>query len=130
MTASERVAALRRARQRQARIEAATAQAIRAHWALERAIIAKQVAAERHDERVAKAEVVSASETAELARVCGSPEAAAEIVGWSIRDVRRVLKTENERRAESSGKKASPARRGHDDVPQVSRRGGPDDDGA
>jgi excisionase family DNA binding protein len=102
MTASDRLAALRRARQRQARIEAATTRAIKAHGGLERAITARQIAAERHDERVARAEALSESETADLARACGSAEAAAEILGWTVREVRRVLKAEIERGAASS----------------------------
>jgi hypothetical protein len=99
MSGSERVAALRRARQRQARIEAATARAIRAHAAVERAIQARAAAAEQHDERVARAEASASADTAELARVCGSADAAAEILGWSTRDVRRVVKGEAEAEA-------------------------------
>ena len=96
MSGSERVAALRRARQRQARIEAATARAIRAHAAVERAIKARAAAAEEHDERVVRAEAGASADTAELARVCGSADAAAEILGWSTREVRRVVKAEAE----------------------------------
>jgi hypothetical protein len=94
MSGSERVAALRRARQRQARIEAATARAIRAHAAVERAIKARAAAAEQHDERVARAEASASADTAELARVCGSAEAAGEILGWTTREVRRLVKAE------------------------------------
>jgi hypothetical protein len=60
------------------------------------------MAAERHDDRVARAEALSESETADLARACGSAEAAAEILGWSARDVRRILKAEIERGTDSS----------------------------
>jgi hypothetical protein len=130
MTASHRVAALRRARQRQARIEVATARAIKALGALDRAIIAKQVAAERADERVARAEAGSRSETAELVRACGSAEAAAEILGWSVREVRKTIKAEDERPAEGLVKKASPALRRLEEAPQGARTGGLDDDGA
>ncbi|TDO51552.1 hypothetical protein EV643_103291 [Kribbella sp. VKM Ac-2527] len=101
MAASERVAALRRARERQARIEVATARAIKAQASLARAIETKALAIQRYDERVANAEAASATETAELARVCGSAEAAAEILGWSVRDLRRVVKEERGRRAAS-----------------------------
>lgn len=99
MSASERVAALRRARERQARIESATARTVKAFTNLERAVEAKVQAIERYDERVAQAEAMSESETAELARVCGSAEAAAEILGLSARSVRRVVKSDRERRA-------------------------------
>jgi hypothetical protein len=111
MGASERVAALRRARERQARIEAATGRTIRAQTSLARAVEAKALAIERYDERIATAEESSATETAELAKVCGSAEAAAEILGCSVRDLQRVLKAEKERRAAS----APPTRRSSQD---------------
>ncbi|RZT17494.1 hypothetical protein EV649_5040 [Kribbella sp. VKM Ac-2569] len=98
MGASERVAALRRARERQARIEAATARAVKARDSLDRTIVAREVAIERYDERVADAEAAWAAETAELARVCRSADAAAEILGWSVRELRRVVKSDRERR--------------------------------
>jgi hypothetical protein len=91
---SERVAALQRARQRQARIEAATGRAVRARAALERANRSRELAIERHDEKVAAAEVASVREAAELSRVCGSTEAAAEILGLSMREMRRLLKSD------------------------------------
>jgi hypothetical protein len=103
MGASERVAALRRARERQARIEFATTRAIKAQISLAGAIQAKEAAIRRFDERVTAAEARSASEAAELAQVCGSADAAAEILGWSTRDVRRTLKAERERRAGTGG---------------------------
>jgi hypothetical protein len=108
---SSRVAALRRARQRQVRIESATARATRAQTALERAIKVRQLAAERHDERVRAAEAASAVEVVELARVCGSTEAAAEILGRPVQDVRRVLKSEHERSTATSEADARPTRR-------------------
>lgn len=103
MGANERVAALRRARQRHARIEAATARAIKAQTTLARAVQAKEAAIRRCDDHIAAAEAHSESETAELAQVCGSAEAVAEILGWSIREVRRALKSERERRADVGG---------------------------
>jgi hypothetical protein len=110
MGASERVAALQRARRRQARIEAATARAIRAQASLDRAIEAKAHAIQRYDERVASAEATSDAEAADLAKVCGSAEAAAEILGWSVAELRRVVKTHRERRAQT----AASTRRGDD----------------
>ena len=99
MGASERAAALRRARERQAKIEAATARTIKAHAALDRAVDAKDQAIARLEQRVADAEATWAAETARLASVCGSAEAAAEILGWSVRKLRRVVKAERERQA-------------------------------
>lgn len=98
MGASERVAALRRARERQARIEVATTRTIKAQTSLDRAIEAKALAVERYDERIADAEAVCAAEVADLARICRSAEAAAEILGWSVAELRRVVKAERERR--------------------------------
>lgn len=103
---SSRVAALRRSRQRQARIEAATARAAKAQAALDRAIKARSLAAQRHNERVRDAEEASAAEAAELARVCGSADAAAEILGWSVREVRKVIKSEHEQVPELPGRRA------------------------
>jgi len=103
MGAGERVAALRRARERQARIEGATTRAIKAQVSLARAIQAKETAIRRCDERVAIAEARSEAETVELAHVCGSADAAAEILGWSLREVRRTLKAHRERRAGTGG---------------------------
>lgn len=98
MGASERVAALRRARERQTRIEAATTRTMKARDSLDRAVVAREVAIERHDVRVAEAEIAWAAETAELAQICRSAEAAAEILGWSVRELRQVVKADRERR--------------------------------
>ncbi|GAB3934097.1 hypothetical protein GCM10029976_042560 [Kribbella albertanoniae] len=99
MGASDRAAALRRARERQARIEAATARTVLAHSNVKRAVEAKAQAMERHDERIAAAELTSETETTLLAKVCGSAEAAAEILGISQREVRRMVRAERERQA-------------------------------
>jgi hypothetical protein len=121
---SSRVAALRRARQRQARIEAATARAMRAQAALNRAIQARSLAAERHDIRVRDAEQRSAAEAAELARVCGSADAAAEILGWNVRDVRKVLRAEHEQPPDGRAKPLGRRR------PQVASQSGVGDTNA
>ncbi|GAB3838542.1 hypothetical protein GCM10028799_79360 [Kribbella italica] len=94
MGGSERVAALQRARQRQARIETATGRAVRARAALERANRSRALAIQRHDEKVVEAEIASVREAVELSKVCGSVEAAAEILGLSQRDLRRLLKSD------------------------------------
>lgn len=107
---SSRVAALRRARQRQARIEAATANAIRAQIALDRAIKARSLAAERHDERVRRAEQASIAEVVELVTVCGTAEAVAEILGWNARDVRKVIKSEREGVHDAPDRRRTPRR--------------------
>lgn len=103
MGGSERVAALRRARERQARIESATTRTIKAQTSLDRAVAARASAIERYDERVADAEAAWTAEIADLARTCRSAEAAAEILGWSVHELRRVLKAERERRTSAAG---------------------------
>ncbi|TDC34983.1 hypothetical protein [Kribbella albertanoniae] len=52
---------------------------------------------ERHDERIAATELLCQSEIARLTKACGSAEAAAEILGVSQREVRRVVKAERTR---------------------------------
>lgn len=93
MGGNERLAALKRARERQRRIEAATARAIRAQTTVERAVKTREASARKHDEKVNAAEQAVASAAADLARTCGSSEAAAEILGWSTRELRRIIKT-------------------------------------
>lgn len=103
MGASERVAALRRARERQTRIEAATTRTLKAQASLDRAVEARTIAIERYDERVAEAEAARAAEIADLVRTCRSSEAAAEILGWSVQEVRRVVKVDRERGDAAAG---------------------------
>jgi hypothetical protein len=91
MAARERVAALKRARERQRRIEEQTARTVRAYAAAERARLARQRLIERADQRVAEAIELATTETARLAATCGSSEAAAEILGLEAREVRRAV---------------------------------------
>lgn len=122
MGGSERVAALKRARQRQARIEAATGRAVRARTALERANRSRELAIERHDEKVANAEATSVREAAELSKVCGSAEAAAEILGLSLRDMRRLLKSDGGEPTSHANVKA-PRRSGRRDATTAGKGG-------
>jgi hypothetical protein len=46
-------------------------------------------------------------ETVDLAQVCGSVEATAEILGCSVRDVRRLVKADDERRTQTPNDQAS-----------------------
>jgi hypothetical protein len=126
MPGNERVAALQRARRRQARIEAATAKAVRARTALERAGRSRSLAIARHDEKVESAEAASVREAIELSKVCGSVEAAAEILGLPLREMRRLVKSGDERRPSEKrangkaprqflGRGARGAERGNDD---------------
>ncbi|MER7243076.1 hypothetical protein [Kribbella sp. NPDC000426] len=97
------MAALRRARERQARIEAATTRTLKAQASLDRAVEARNLAIERYDERVADAEAARAAEITELVRTCRSSEAAAEILGWSVQELRRVVKVDRDRRDAATG---------------------------
>lgn len=110
MPGNERVAALQRARRRQARIEAATARAIRARTALERAGKSRMLAIARHDEKVESAEEASVLEAIELSKVCGSVDAAAEILGLPLREMRRLVKSANQRQPSDKGVNAKAPR--------------------
>lgn len=110
MGASARAAALRRARERQARIETAAAVAVATRGNVVRAKEAKCHAIERHDELIAAAEMLSQAGTTRLAKVCGSAEAAAEILGISQREVRRMVRAERGRSAEDRGSPRTGAR--------------------
>lgn len=91
MAGRDRVAALQRARQRQRKIEEQTARAVRAHAATARAQDARARAIEKADERVTEAAEAAIHEIARLVAVCGSAEAAAEILDLELREVRRAL---------------------------------------
>lgn len=106
MGANERQAALRRARQRQAKIVAATARAVKAHLSLSRAAEARTSAMRRHDELVEAAEIRSAIEAALVVEVCGSVDAAAEILGWGARELRQAVKSATERQEDSGASDA------------------------
>ncbi|GAB2615004.1 hypothetical protein GCM10027269_84400 [Kribbella endophytica] len=116
------MAALQRARQRQARIEAATGRAVRARAALERANRSRELAIERHNEKVIGAQAASIREAADLAKVCGSTEAAAEILGLSLREMRRLLKSDVPETS-ARPKQVSP-RSGRRDADSTDRGGG------
>jgi hypothetical protein len=91
MAGRDRVAALKRARERQRRVEEQLARAVRAHAAVERARAARDRAIERADQRVTDATGLAVHETARLAATCASAEAAAEILDLDVRDVRRAV---------------------------------------
>jgi hypothetical protein len=91
MAGRDRVAALKRARERQRRIEEQVARAVRAYTAVDRARAARERAMERADQRVTDATRLAVGETARLAAICDSAEAAAEILDLDVRDVRRAV---------------------------------------
>lgn len=91
MSSRERVAALRRARERQSRIEAATTRVARAQQRVERAKTRRQRALESSDSRVAEAEIELAREVEALVTCCGSRGYAAEILELNEREIRKTV---------------------------------------
>jgi hypothetical protein len=90
MASRERIAALRRARERQTRIETATTRVSRTQVRVEQAKSRRQRALESADSRVAEAELELAREVKALVTSCGSIEYAAEILELNERDVRKM----------------------------------------
>ena len=97
MAGRDRVAALKRARERQRRIEEQTSRTVRAFRAADRARAARERAVERADQHLHDAIAAATAETARLADICGSVEAAAEILGIEAREVRRAAGTVEKR---------------------------------
>lgn len=87
----DRVAGVRRARERQSRIEAATVGVARAQARLERQQAARERARAEADSRVAGAEDALTREIGVLVDACGSTAYAAEILGMEERDVRKAV---------------------------------------
>lgn len=90
MPGRDRVAALRRARERQHLIEQAATRAVKAQTAVKRAQQARQAALQKADARVREAQQTWAEEIAGLAAVAGSPVIAADILGISQREAQRA----------------------------------------
>lgn len=85
----ERVAAVRRARERQTRIEAATVRVARAQALVQRRRATRDRVLAAAAARVAAAEAAVAGEISTLVSACGSTAYAAEILDLPERDVRR-----------------------------------------
>lgn len=90
MTSRDRIAALRRARERQTRIETATTRVSRTRGRVEQARSRRQRALESADAKVAETELELAREVKALVTCCGSTEYAAEILELNERDVRKM----------------------------------------
>lgn len=91
MAGRDRLTAVKRARERQALIEAATLRVTRAQSRAERARTAKQRAIAASDEKVDGADAVVSTELQALVVACGSTSYAAEILELEERLVRRLV---------------------------------------
>jgi hypothetical protein len=90
MAGRDRLTAIKRARERQARIEAATLRVTHAQARLERAKTAKDRAVSTADQKIATAQADLATEVAALVAACRSTSYAAEILELDERLVRRL----------------------------------------
>jgi hypothetical protein len=101
MASRDRIAAVKRARERQARIETATTRVSRAQRRVEQSRARRQRALEAADSKVSDAELELAREVNALVTCCGSTEYAAEILELDQRAVRKMTAQaqRNDRRA-------------------------------
>ncbi len=96
MAGRDRVAAVRRARERQARIEAAALRIANSQRKLQRARGLRQRALEQAEARVAAREHDVEVEVNLLVEACGSPGYAAEVLELPERQVRQMAKRAKE----------------------------------
>ncbi len=90
MAGRDRIASVRRARERQARIEVVTTRVARAQRRVEQAEIRRQRTLDAANEKLADTELDLAREVDSLVTSCGSTEYAAEILGLDERQVRKL----------------------------------------
>ena len=92
MAGRDRIAAVRRARERQARIEVATTRVAQAQRRVEQADSRRQRALDSANARLADTELALAREIEALVTSCGSAGYAAEILGLDERQVRKITR--------------------------------------
>jgi hypothetical protein len=90
MASRDRIAALKRARERQSRIETATTRVSRSQRRVEQSRAHRQRALEAADLKVSEAELELARQVNALVTCCGSTEYAAEILELKERDIRKM----------------------------------------
>lgn len=93
MAGRDRIAALKRARERQRRVEEQVTRTVRALTSADRARVNRERVIERADQRLADATSIAMHETAQLVSVCGSIDAVAQILDLDVREVRRAIST-------------------------------------
>jgi hypothetical protein len=99
----DRLTAVKRARERQALIEAATLRVTRAQARAERARVAKERAVAAADERIAGAEAAVAAELQALVAACGSIGYVAEILQLDHRVIRRMASKRSTQTVDQAG---------------------------
>ena len=105
MASRDRIAAVRRARERQARIEAATTRVAQAQRRVEQAESRRQRTLDSATARLADTELDLAREIEALVTSCGSTGYAAEILGLDERQIRKMTT-----RAQRNGDVDTPSR--------------------
>lgn len=91
MAGRDRIAALKRARERQRRVEEQVTRTVRAYTSADRARTNRERVIERADQRLVDASSLAMHETARLVTVCGSIDAVAQILDLDVREVRRAV---------------------------------------
>jgi len=92
MAGRDRIAAVKRARERQARVEAAVVRVTGAQRRVEQSAGRRQRAIDAADAKLSDLEDQYAREVEALVDTCGSVPYAAEVLGVDEREVRRTLK--------------------------------------
>jgi hypothetical protein len=92
MAGRDRVAAVKRARERQARVEAVAVRVAKAQRRVDQASARRQRALEVADARVAEVRDEYSREVHALVDTCGSIGYAADVLGLSERDVRTMIR--------------------------------------
>ena len=110
MAGRDRIAAVRRARERQARIEAATTRVAQAQRRVEQAESRRQKTLDSANARLADTELGLAREIEALVTSCGSTGFAAEILGLDERQIRKITTRARRNGRDDPNKSATAAR--------------------
>lgn len=96
MAGRDRIAAVKRARERQARVEAVAVRVAKVQRRIDQATARRQRAIDAADARLVELGDEHAREVNALADTCGSINYTAEVLGLGERDVRRAIKRAKE----------------------------------
>jgi hypothetical protein len=108
MAGRERIAAVKRARERQARVEAAAVRVAKVQRRVDQAAIRRQRAIDAADARLGQLEDEYSREVHALVDTCGSLGYAAEVLGLGERAVRRALRRAKDRPPEQAASRGGP----------------------
>ena len=92
MAGRDRIAAVKRARERQARVEAAAVRVAKVQRRVDQAVVRRQRTIEAADARLSEIEHEYCQEVDALVDTCGSVNYAAEVLGVGEREVRRAMR--------------------------------------